>query len=266
MASYLLPLSEELIMFNRNQVLQQYTGWLHTVARNMTNTHLHADLVQEGYIAMWRAFETYDPDKGALDWWLKTAALHKMKSVISGGTMTTNQERKSAAGHTTKKGDETRKRISAYTSANPAASGVEIAKALGISQATLSYQRSKMNTVTLSKNAKETETVSLNHLMDVLQYGAGSGQTKRGTEFTPEELQYCDDLESIEVAYHSGEIQDALDLLTPAQRQYVVARFWGGKTASELKELFGYDPHSLWATAKPKLQLRLGNLRELVLT
>jgi hypothetical protein len=32
----------------------------------------------------------------------------------------------------------------------------------------------------------------------------------------------------IELAYHEGEIAEALDALSPAQRRYVVARFWLG--------------------------------------
>lgn len=232
-------------MLERNQALQQYTGWLYTVARNLHDGPLHDDLVQEGYIAMWRAFDTFNPDKGKLDWWLKEAAKYKMKSVVSGGTMTTNQECKSIAGFTTKRGDETRKRITDYTSKNPNASGVEVAKALDISQATLSYQRSKMGTIATASHI--TTEVSMDAMTD-------SGWDLEGAG--------C--LDGIEISYHSGEIYEALDVLTEAQRKYVVARFWGNKSTADLYQMFGYDPHSLWRAAKPKLQLRLGNLRELV--
>ncbi len=81
---------------------------------------------------------------------------------------------------------------------------------------------------------------------------------------TPEALHYSDNLDEILVCYHAGEIYDALDCLTAAQRKYVMARFWGGMNPVELKELFGYDPHSLWKAAKPKLEKRLEYLRELV--
>lgn len=230
----------------RNQALQQYTGWLHTVSRSMTGDVLHDDLVQEGYIAMWRAFGTHNPDKGPLDYWLKRHALDKMRSVVTGGSMTTTQGRKDTTGYTNSKGDETRKRIAEYVKHNPSATGVQIAKALGISEGTLSYQRKKMGTVATAESLTR-ETVSINAM------------TEAGWD-----LEGPTHLDGIEVSYHAGEIFDALAVLTAAQRKYVVARFWGGNTASELHDLFGYDPSSLWRTAKPKLRVRLDNLRELV--
>lgn len=230
----------------RNQALQQYTGWLHTVARNMTDDSLHDDLVQEGYIAMWRALGTYNPDKGALDYWLKRSATNRMRSVVTGETMTTNQEKKSRNGTTQIRGNETRGRIEAYIQQNPNATGVVVAKALDISQGTLSYHRSKMGTVTVS-DAMTKQTVSIDAMTEV------------GWE-----LEGPDHLDDVEVSYHAGEICEALDVLTPAQRKYVVARFWGGQTNAELCDLFGYDPSSLWRTAKPRLKIRLAYLRELV--
>lgn len=35
-------------------------------------------------------------------------------------------------------------------------------------------------------------------------------------------------LDGVEIAYHHGEIQKAIDALTPAQQRYVYARFWCG--------------------------------------
>lgn len=230
----------------RNQALQSYTGWLHTVARGMTAGHIHDDLVQEGYIAMWRAYGSYDPDKGSLDYWLKNHAINRMRSVVAGERMTSTQERKDTTGFTQARGDETRKRIAEYEAANPGASGVAVAKALGISQATLSYQRKKMGTVTTAA-ALTDETVSMEAMTD-------AGWDLEGSE----------NLESVFVAYHAGEIWDALSVLTPAQRKYVVARFWHGNTQAELTAMFGYDPSSLWRVAKPKLQLRLAYLSDLV--
>lgn len=195
---------------------------------------------------MWRALGSFDPTKGNLDFWLKRSATDRMRTVVSGGTMTTSSDRKDSTGFTQARGDETRKRISEYTTANPGASGVAIAKALGISQATLSYQRKKMGTVTTAA-ALTDETVSFEAML-----AAGW------------DLEGPDHLDSVSVAYHAGEIYDALEVLTPAQRKYVVARFWGGMSSSELTAHFGYDPSSLWRDAKPKLQLQLADLRELV--
>lgn len=230
----------------RNQVLQQYTGWLHTVARNMTTSALHDDLVQEGYIAMWRALGTYNPDKGALDYWLKSSATNRMRKVICGDTMTTTSEPKSRVGTVHERGNATRERIRAYVQENPDASGAVVAEAVGISQGTLSYHRSKMDTVRTAE-ALTKKTVSIEAMHEAGWDLEGPGH-----------------LDGIEVAYHAGEICAALDVLTPAQRKYVVARFWGGQSPSELRDLFGYDPASLWRTAKPRLQDKLCNLRELV--
>lgn len=51
---------------------------------------------------------------------------------------------------------------------------------------------------------------------------------KDGGEFTPEVFIDHDALEGVEMAYHYGEIQEAISRLTPRQRQYVFARFWCG--------------------------------------
>lgn len=237
----------------RNQTLQQYTGWLHTVAGSMTDGPMHDDLVQEGYIAMWRALGSYDPLMGKLDYWLKRAATDRMRSVVTGGSMTTTLERKDTTGFVTSKGNDTRSRISEYVKQNPSATGVEIAKALGISEGTLSYQRKKMGTVATA-SVMSNRVVSLDAvIMDSEQ-----------SDWMPEGLWHHDSLDGIDVSYHAGEIYDALDCLTASQRKYVVARFWGGMNPVELRDLFGYDPNSLWKTAKPKLQLRLEYLREMV--
>lgn len=57
-------------------------------------------------------------------------------------------------------------------------------------------------------------------------------------------------MSSTELAYHRGQILAALNALTPAQRKYVVARFWNGMNTRELTELFGYDPGGLWRSAR----------------
>lgn len=65
-------------------------------------------------------------------------------------------------------------------------------------------------------------------------------------------------MDSVELAYHYGEIGRALDELTPRQRQYVVARFWAGMTGREMaEELFGYDAQGLWSSAKNGARLKL---------
>lgn len=72
-------------MVDRNQQLQAYRGWLYTVANHLAPTPAEVDdLVQEGYIAMWRALDTFDPAKGALPSWLTGAARLRMADVARG--------------------------------------------------------------------------------------------------------------------------------------------------------------------------------------
>lgn len=68
------------------------------------------------------------------------------------------------------------------------------------------------------------------------------------------------DPHGMELAYHHGEIARAVDALTPRERQYVIARFWGSLNYPELTELFGYQPQGLWRTARPKLAAQLAHL------
>lgn len=71
-----------MVVGDRNQLLQGYRGWLYTVANHLGGDV--DDLVQEGYIAMWRALGTYDPAKGALPTWLTGAARMRMNDVARG--------------------------------------------------------------------------------------------------------------------------------------------------------------------------------------
>lgn len=68
------------------------------------------------------------------------------------------------------------------------------------------------------------------------------------------------------MAYHYGEINRAVDSLSPAQRRYVKMRFYLGMQTKEMKEHFGYDPSGLWTSqkngARMKLASKLSHLRE----
>lgn len=71
--------------------LPDYRRWLGAVARDLcgwANRGYHDDLVQEGYVAMWRAAATYDPARGALASWLTTAARYRMTDVARRGFRT----------------------------------------------------------------------------------------------------------------------------------------------------------------------------------
>lgn len=73
-------------------------------------------------------------------------------------------------------------------------------------------------------------------------------------------------LHDITAAYHAGRIAQALDTLTPRQRQYVQLRFWQGMSDARMRPVFGYDPGALWRSrkngARDKLARQLGDLRD----
>jgi RNA polymerase sigma factor (sigma-70 family) len=66
-----------------DEILRGYLGWLRVAAGNLTGFDSPdlQDLVQEGYIAMWRALRTYNPAQGKLDYWLKFKSLNRMKTI-----------------------------------------------------------------------------------------------------------------------------------------------------------------------------------------
>lgn len=67
-----------------------------------------------------------------------------------------------------------------------------------------------------------------------------------------------------EMAYHTAEIVEAINGLSPAKREYVYLRFWKGYDSPTLTRHFGYDPVSLWSRpktgAKAILKSRLDHL------
>jgi RNA polymerase sigma factor (sigma-70 family) len=79
-------------------------------------------------------------------------------------------------------------------------------------------------------------------------------------------LSAADVAESLELAYHHGEIMLALNSLRPDQRRYVVLRFWGGLSDPEMvrRGHFETNPGYLWRDqrtgARGVLRARLANL------
>lgn len=71
------------------------------------------------------------------------------------------------------------------------------------------------------------------------------------------------DLGSIEFAYHAGEILDAINRLTPREREYVFLRFWCGWRQPQMVAHFGYEPNGLWRTSRMKLRGGLAHLAAL---
>ena len=84
-----------------------------------------------------------------------------------------------------------------------------------------------------------------------------------------EELGYevfgaVDALDGVELAYHHGEILQALAGLPEEHRRYVELRFWEGRTSKEVAAEMGYQTHTVelwWSTKiRPVLRDRLARL------
>lgn len=218
---------------------EDFEGWLHKTALGMTGRADHDDLVQEGRIALWRAWERADKDAPGLAGYLTMAAKGRMIDVATGARRLTGQEAPEGRVITTEKGRQARDRIREYLKAHPDASGVEIARGTGLSPATVSVQRKR-----LGVDDEIDAPGSLDALKDA---GFDAGQAD-----TVEAL--------IEQAYMVGQVGRALEVLTANQRRYVSLRFWEGYTPQELRDAFGYDPAAVWREAKVRLRPVLEDL------
>lgn len=78
-------------------------------------------------------------------------------------------------------------------------------------------------------------------------------------------LESDQDLEGVLLAYHDGEISAAINALAPDHREYVVLRFWGGYTNSEIAEMqhksSGYVKSAWVKVVRPRLLAELAHLR-----
>lgn len=75
-----------------------------------------------------------------------------------------------------------------------------------------------------------------------------------------------DVIEKVLMAYHDGEILDAIRALPRAHQEYVVQRFWGGLTHAEIRALATKplrDYSELWTERiRPRLREQLHHLQE----
>lgn len=81
-------------MTDGNEILQQYYPWLRKTAGNLIgfdDPYLD-DLIQEGYIAMWKALQSHDPEKGPLVPRLMFLARQRMLNVGYGHHRYTGHE------------------------------------------------------------------------------------------------------------------------------------------------------------------------------
>jgi RNA polymerase sigma factor (sigma-70 family) len=83
-------------------------------------------------------------------------------------------------------------------------------------------------------------------------------------EFYYEVVQAADWVDHVMLAYHHGEIAQALSALTFTQRQHVYARFWCGMSEDEIAALQGVSKATIsrhWRLdIRPQLQGRLAHL------
>lgn len=226
-----------------NALIGDYEGWLHSRAWLLTGHNTHDDLVQEGRIAMWQAVEEFDREKGSLPAWLTFKANGHMLDCIQRGTWTGKDKRAVGA---TSHGIQRRREIDRFRTRYKLEMGVyptvqAIAESLGM---TLSSVSRYLNNPAVE--ATGATDYSLDELLD----------SDHGFESL---LQAADLVDSIILAYHRGQIVQALDSLPDAQKRYVVLRFWCGFVTSELKQVFGYDPGALWTNSTSGARTKLRN-------
>lgn len=109
------------------------------------------------------------------------------------------------------------------------------------------------------------KSVAINRMRNVIRDShAGLRDTRREATVADvtELVDVGSEIEGLELAYHAGEIRAALDRLTPLQRDYVIARFWGGLTYSELNARFESrnSNAAFWKRAKTSLAAELEHL------
>lgn len=108
------------------------------------------------------------------------------------------------------------------------------------------------------------KAVARNRMFNVIRDDHAAKRDTRLVDHYPDVTQVCDvgaQLEGLELAYHHGEIRAALDQLTAQQRAYVLARFWGGLTYSELNTRFETsNSGGIWKWARRRLAAELAHL------
>jgi RNA polymerase sigma factor (sigma-70 family) len=81
-------------------------------------------------------------------------------------------------------------------------------------------------------------------------------------------LHAADLVESVQLAYHDGDIGRALAELSPADRRYVTLRFWQGMSDVEIAALLGADKRNVGQSwhrrIKPRLREQLAHLADAV--
>jgi RNA polymerase sigma factor (sigma-70 family) len=229
------------------EAMPEYRRTLTSMARSMCpNSHADVDdLIQEGYIAMWRAAEARAENLAA---YLTTAARHRMLDVVRGRAQLGT---KGAAATSFKpRGEETRRRIREFQREWRAEhDGQEptkaaIARGIGLDPSTVHEQMKRMG-VMQAVDAPPVAT-SLDALVDDHYWSAL--------------LEAPDVLDGVALAYHHGEIAEALDDLPAHWRQYVIDRFWHGMSDAESNAR--RETSVRWYRVRPVLAERLAHLAD----
>lgn len=109
------------------------------------------------------------------------------------------------------------------------------------------------------------KTVARNRMRNVIRDSHAARRDIRRVDHYPDVADVCDvaiDLAGVEMAYHHGEIRAAIDALNPRQREYVLARFWGGLTYNELNARFETKQSNaaIWKRVRRQLAEQLAHL------
>lgn len=114
------------------------------------------------------------------------------------------------------------------------------------------------------RNARQREPLPVSPVSDPI-FGEGTSECRdsvleslsRDKVFLPE---------SSDLKYHHRDFRRAVSSLTDSQKKFVYLKFVVGKTYSEMKEDFGYEPTGLWSSpkngAKRKLRESLKHLEK----
>lgn len=109
------------------------------------------------------------------------------------------------------------------------------------------------------------KSVAINRMHNLIRDGHAALRDVRREATVGDVIELVDlgkEVEGLELAYHAGQIQAAINRLTPLQREYVLARFWGGLNYQELNERFSSrnSTAAFWKRAKANLARELEHL------
>lgn len=208
------------------------------------------DAEQEARIAMWKAAADWSPDKSLpFREFLHSRAHLRARGYAIDGWATGHPKTQSEVG-VPRWSQESGRQLVAQVSATIRAfrqsegrdpTNKEIAVEVGINPSSVSKVKARIG--------QPSESFSTHSLDELLEWG------------TDLFLEAPDLIDSVTLAYHRGEIYQAVDQMPEPARTYCVLRFWHGLTDAEAsRELPGWHKHLLYREVKPLLRERLAHL------